>query len=156
MRPHSCGMYIVLVGDLTCCVTAICVPVSPPPGYKREGASRATGEWTGAQVMIHGSGERDRVTGGNNVIESSPLYAHHPYLADRQSCWPTWEPLLHLGISLEPVISHRCQPLIPMSTGHWPANTHWSAHEWAHTHLHAQAHSSTPSHAYITASAGFR
>lgn len=36
MRPHSCGMYIVLVGDLTCCVTTICVLVSTPPGYMRE------------------------------------------------------------------------------------------------------------------------
>lgn len=88
MRPHSCGMYIVLVGDLTCCVTTICVLVSMPPGYRREGTSRAMGEWAGAQVMIHGSRERDRVTGGNNVIKSSPLSTYHPYLADRQSCWP--------------------------------------------------------------------
>ena len=41
-----------------------------------EGTSRATGEWAGAQVMIHGSREHDRVTGGNNVIKKrrcSPL-----------------------------------------------------------------------------------
>lgn len=52
MRPHSWGMYIVLVVNLTCCVTTICFLVSLPPGYRREGTSRAMGEWTGAQVII--------------------------------------------------------------------------------------------------------
>lgn len=50
MRPHSWGMYIVLVGDLTSGVKTICVLVSAPPGYRR-------GDKQGNGGMGWGSGD---------------------------------------------------------------------------------------------------
>lgn len=81
MRPHSWGMYIVCVGDLTCCVTTICVLMSSPPGYRGGGTSRAMGERERAQVLSHRSRERDGVTSGDNVIRA--LNAHHRHLSEK-------------------------------------------------------------------------
>lgn len=130
----------MLVGDLTCCVMAICVLMSMPPGYRREETRRVMGDWTGAQVAKRGSGEHDRVTGFNNVIKSDPLSTLQPYLACRQSCWLARELLLHQGILLQSLICHWCQAWISMAAGQWPVNT------LSHTQM--SMHSSTPAHPY--------
>lgn len=110
-----------LRGDLTCFGQPSASLCSHHLGTRGRGTSRAMGDWAGAQVIIHGSREHERVTGSNDVTESFLLYSHQPRLAGIQSCWPKREPLLHLGVLLQPVISRPCQRLIPMFTGRLPA-----------------------------------
>lgn len=46
---------------------ASCVLVCTPPGYSGEGSIRPRREWAVAQVTKRSSGERDRLTGCNNI-----------------------------------------------------------------------------------------
>lgn len=68
ISPHSCGMYIILMRDLTCVWTS-CVFVSTPPGYSSKGPIRPRRESAVAQVTKDGTREHDRLTGFNNMIK---------------------------------------------------------------------------------------
>lgn len=108
------------------------------PRHLGTGESGQAGQWGNGPGLRWWYVAAESVSGWLVVIKS--LKAAHstlttPHLAD--SCWPTWEPPLHLGISLKPVISHQCQTT--NSRVHWPlANT--MVHTWVrHTLQHLQA-----------------